>query len=125
MKLRIRGNSIRIRVSQLELAEICDRGQVKDRIRFQPGNELTYGLEVSDQIQTLRTVFAASDITIQLPKAQVQAWAKPDEVSLMGSQKIDDEHSLTILVEKDFACLVPREGEEQESLFPNPQANRG
>ena len=122
MKLRIRGNSIRIRVSQPELAEICERGEVKDRIQFQPGSELTYGLEVSDKIDTLRTAFNDGDITIQLPKAQVQAWAEPDAVSLEGSQQIDGEHSLTILVEKDFACLVPREGEEQESLFPNPQA---
>jgi hypothetical protein len=29
---------------------------------------------------------------------------------------------LKILVEKDFACLAPREGEDESDMFPHPKA---
>ena len=31
---------------------------------------------------------------------------------------------LSILLEKDFQCLIPREGEDQSEHFPNPAAPR-
>ena len=123
VKLRIRGNSIRIRVSQPELQAFVEQGSVRDRIQFDAANGLTYGIETSAEIDTPRAVFDGASVTVLLPTAQVEAWADPEAVSLQGSQPIGDGEDLTILVEKDFACLVPREGEEQESLFPNPRAD--
>jgi hypothetical protein len=31
---------------------------------------------------------------------------------------------LRILVEKDFACLAPREGEDESDMFPNPLSGK-
>jgi hypothetical protein len=39
---------------------------------------------------------------------------------MSGEQVLDDGAKLTILVEKDFACLTPREGEDESDMFPNP-----
>ena len=49
MKLRIRGDSIRIRVSQGELREFAERGQVRDTVHFGGGVGLTYALESDGQ----------------------------------------------------------------------------
>ena len=35
---------------------------------------------------------------------------------------LEDGDSLKILVEKDFACLVAREGEDESDMFPHPAA---
>ncbi|GIT14245.1 MAG: hypothetical protein CM1200mP36_00010 [Gammaproteobacteria bacterium] len=41
---------------------------------------------------------------------------------IVGEQSLDDGGRLKILVEKDFVCLAPREGEEDEAdMFPNPR----
>ncbi|MGH8167708.1 MAG: DUF7009 family protein [Woeseiaceae bacterium] len=38
---------------------------------------------------------------------------------MIGAQPLDGDE-LSILVEKDFACLAPREGEDDSDKFPNP-----
>ncbi len=32
--------------------------------------------------------------------------------------------TLTLLLEKDFACLVEREGEDESDMFPHPHAGQ-
>ncbi len=119
MKLRIRGDSIRIRVSQSELERITTEGRCEDRARFAGGSVLEYGVEVAPD-GPLRAALAGSRITLRVPRAAVETWADPAEVSIAGEQGLDDGGSLSILLEKDFACLVPRAGEDDSDLFPNP-----
>lgn len=120
MKLRIRGNSIRLRLSQVEVASLEADGRVSDQINFGGGKKLAYALSVDNAIETPRAVFDAAAITVLLPATTVKTWLDPSEVSIQGSQRLAGDAELKILVEKDFACLQPREGEEQENLFPNP-----
>ena len=121
MKLRIRGDSIRIRVSQAELREIAERGSVRDRIRFGDGVALTYVLESDPKAREPRAHFAGQVVSIALPAATVRRWASSEEVSIEGEQPIDGDERLRILVEKDFACLQPRVGEDESDMFPNPE----
>jgi hypothetical protein len=45
-------------------------------------------------------------------------------VTLAHEQALPD-GSLRITLEKDFACLAPREGEDESDNFPHPQAGSG
>ena len=119
MKLRIRGNSVRIRLSQIELEQLADGGIAEDRVRFSRDAELTYRVKVAPD-GAVRAELDASGVTVTLPKASLDRWLDPEEVSIRAEQPIDDRETLAILVEKDFACLVPREGEDVSDLFPNP-----
>lgn len=119
MKLRIRGNSVRLRLTQSEVADIEHRGQVEDRVRF-PGNAvLTYRVRVVPD-NTLSAEFAGGRLTVSLPRPEVERWLAPEEVSLRGEQALEGAETLKILVEKDFACVTAREGEDESDLFPNP-----
>ena len=122
MKLRIRGNSIRIRISQSELSAIAAGDSVEDSIQFAPGNRLRYGLAVA-QSGAARVSFENDRILVQLPQGSVAQWLGPDEVGIEASQAIGGGEQLTILVEKDFTCLAPRDGEEDADTFPNPKAS--
>ena len=122
MKLRIRGDSIRIRVSQVELREFAERGEVRDTVHFGGGIGLSYALESDSRAREPRARFADATIAVVLPAAVVQRWAGSDQVSIEGEQAIDGPEPLRILVEKDFACLQPRPHEDDSDMFPNPEA---
>jgi hypothetical protein len=122
MKLRIRGNSIRIRVSQGELREFAERGTVRETIEFGHGVALTYALESDAEARTPIARCARNVIAVVLPAATVRQWAETDQVSIEAEQPISDGEVLRILVEKDFACLQPRPHEDDSDMFPNPQA---
>jgi hypothetical protein len=56
MKLRIKGNSLRLRVSRSELAHLQAGGRIEETIRFAeaPEAKLTYALESAAQSSPLR-----------------------------------------------------------------------
>ena len=47
MKLRLRGNSIRLRLSQRDLATLLEDGAVEERVEFPGGSVLRHRLERS------------------------------------------------------------------------------
>ena len=120
MKLRIRGNTLRLRLSQVEVAALAADGQTSDTITFPGGNQLAYVLVVDERIGAPHASFAAAAITVSISPATLATWLDPSEVSIHGCEPLADDGELKILVEKDFDCLVPREGEDQENLFANP-----
>jgi hypothetical protein len=120
MKLRIRGNSIRIRVSKPELDAIAAAGSVEDKIQFAPASELRYRVDVRDG-GAVAAEFGESLIRVIVPKAEVARWLEPEQVSIEGSQAIGDGTHLRVLVEKDYTCLAPRRDEDDSQLFANPQ----
>jgi hypothetical protein len=102
MKLRIRGNSLRLRVSKTELAKIAATGKVEDSVRFSSEQSLRYGIEVRPTGAVTAT-FADAAILVTLPKARLDLWLRPAEVSVEGSQPIGGGKVLQILLEKDEA----------------------
>ena len=102
MKLRIRGNSLRLRVSKTELAKIAETGKVEDTVRFSSEQSLRYGIEVRPSGAVTAT-FADAAILVTLPKARLDLWLRAGEVSVEGSQPIGGGKVLQILLEKDEA----------------------
>ena len=125
MKLRILGNSVRFRVSQAELTQLTTEGHVEDSVAFGPGARLVYRLEVADSgkgpaADAISAGYDGNGVRVVLPRERVDTWQQPEEVSIHGEQALPGGDSLNILIEKDFTCLIPREGEDQSDLFPNP-----
>lgn len=121
MKLRIRGDSVRLRLSQGELGRFLNEGEVSDCVRFPNGGRLDYRLLRDTAAATVGADFEAGVVTVRVPDAVANRWSQPEEVGFGGSESLGAD-SLDILVEKDFACLAPRDGEDESDLFPNPQA---
>jgi hypothetical protein len=119
MKLRAHDNSIRLRVSKSELADLQTRGWIENSIAVMPNARLEYRLEVTADGE-LSAALSDSRLTVRLPARLARTWYGDDEVSVHGRQSDTGSEPLEILIEKDFACLIPREGEDQSDLFPNP-----
>lgn len=124
MKLRIRGNSVRLRVTQTELDAIGAGETVAETTDF-GGGVLTYRLAVDPEADAIRASFDDAAITVRLPQREAAEWTGTARVSLRGGQPAADGSELSILVEKDFQCLAPREGEDESDMFPHPEAAAG
>jgi len=123
VKLRIRDNSVRLRLTRGEVDSLRLQGVVAATTGFPGGREFQYRVESSPAIVNPAAFFSENTISIRLPETAVLAWATSEQVSLPGEQVLDDGAKLNILVEKDFACLAPREGEDEADMFPHPDAS--
>lgn len=122
MKLRIRDNSIRLRLERSEVDTLRDVGMVSAKTGFPGGRDFGYVVESSPASVNPGAVLSDSTVTVRLPESAVQAWANSEQVSIVGEQRLAEGDILSILVEKDFACLAPREGEDESDMYPHPNA---
>ena len=100
MQVRIRGNSIRFRVSKTDLAKLADTGRIEATVRFSSERTLSYGIEVRPT-GAVTAVFDGASINVTLPKSRLDLWLRPDEVSVEGSQPTGGGKVLQIVLEKD------------------------
>jgi len=100
-----------------------DSGIVSAKTGFPGGRSFQYRVESSPASVNPAALFSDNALTVRLPETAVLAWATTEQVSLPGEQVLDDGAMLQILVEKDFACLAPREGEDESDMYPHPDAD--
>lgn len=122
MKLRVRDNSIRLRLTRSEVELARTDGLVRGRVSFAGRNSFDYVLESSPATVKPEAHISNNVLTVRIPETEIVSWSTSDEVSIAASQVLDNGDQLNILVEKDFACLAPREGEDETDMYPNPQA---
>lgn len=118
MKLRIRGNSIRLRLLRGEVAEFSSTGTLRETVNFGASN-LTYILQIADGANDLSVNFADGEIVVSVPPAAARDWTETETVSLTGEQKNEDGAVLKILVEKDFVCLDRIDDDDNRDAYPN------
>ena len=120
MKIRIKGNSLRLRLSQAELAVFEEMGIVSDRIFFPTGVTLQYEMQRTTSSE-ISASFQQDLIKVNIPILMAAKWIQdPQEVGIYKELSIGDGKVLALSVEKDFQCLTQREGEDESDLFKNP-----
>ena len=122
MKLRILDNSIRLRLTQSEVDAAATDGLVKGRVRFPGGKTFDYILENSPATVAPEAHLSNNVLTVRVPAPDIRDWAATDRVAIDALQVLGDGEHLRILIEKDFQCLTPREGEDESDMFPHPAA---
>jgi len=122
MKLRIRGNSLRLRISQTEMQRLLADGAIADTICFgsAPDARLTYVLTHRAAEDELGLEYRQQTVSVVLSTRSATAWAQGDEVGVYGSV-VTANGPLEVMVEKDYACLDGNDPVDQDA-FPNPQA---
>ena len=115
MKLRIQGNSLRLRLTRNEVATLRDRGRVESLVQFSPGQELVYRLQSSPHAPSLTAAFDGQAIRVTVPAHVMTEWAGSDQVSIETLPPA----GLHVLIEKDFQCLHGR-GEQDLDAYSHP-----
>jgi hypothetical protein len=123
MKLRIRGNSIRLRLKRGEVDRLAAGNKLIEETEF-PGSVFSYSLELSDN-EDMVASFSNGRIEICMPREIIPEWADTDLVTLYTEQELSGDGKLELLVEKDFTCLEPghhRNCEDDQDTYPHPSA---
>ncbi len=114
MKIRIKGNSIRYRLTQTDIKIFAKNGYMAEQTAI--GSQvLTYALKLSAG-QQLSATFVNNKITILVPACMANEWTDTERV---GFENING--GLHLLIEKDFTCL-DNVAEDQSDNYPNPLA---
>lgn len=121
MKLRIKGNSLRLRVSPSEMEQLLQSGRVEETIYFgtEEDARLTYALELSAQAGAMTVRYRPQEVTVQVSSREARTWAEGTDVGLYGATG-SGHGPLEVAIEKDFACL-DKDGAENADTFPNPK----
>ena len=121
MKIRIKGNSIRLRLTQTEVANFANNGYLEEHTEF--GNAtFTYALANDAEVLNLSAKMEGAKITMQVPPALAKNWTSTNEVGFQHKLSLNNGKELFLLVEKDFVCL-DNTFEDQSDNYPNPNTH--
>ena len=123
MKIRVLGNSIRLRLTQSEVKQFEVSQLIAETVDFPGGNRFQYQINQSEK-RELEASFEGGIIQVDVPKPLASQWIKTDQVGIEKQLTLESGAHLSILIEKDFQCLNPRPGEDERDAFPNPEARR-
>lgn len=112
MKIRIRGNTLRYRLTKSEIKRLALEGSLEERSEF-PFKTLLYSIEITDDDRLLAD-YVGNRIVLRMPKVMMDELSNSDKVGFA-----DQNGPVSLLVEKDFTCLSEVD-EDQSDNFPNP-----
>jgi len=122
MKIRIKDNSIRIRLNKLEVERFGKEGYIESTTAF-VSNTLTYALESRPDKHghELSADFQNSVITLYIPEKMAKDWVETDAIGFETNMPLDNGETLFLLLEKDFKFLDIN-NEDQHDNYENPLA---
>lgn len=118
MKLRIKDQTVRLRLSQSEVTELRNQGTLQCHTDFPGSRRLTYGISLAPD-DNWDAGFDEQGIQIKVPATLLYTWADTDQVTIQNSHAFEGS-AVDLLIEKDFKCLTARPSEDEGDLFPNP-----
>ena len=118
MKLRIKGNSLRIRLTKTEVGKLADTGYLEEQTLF-AGNKLVYALLSVDSGNELSATLDANKITMFVPHELIKDWPQNNVVGFNASMTVSENETLYLLLEKDFVC-IEETMEDQSDHYGNP-----
>jgi hypothetical protein len=121
MKLRIHENSLRLRLTQKEVAQFRRSGRVDAAVYFAPGRILSYSMESLPDATEVSADFDDRAIRILIPTSIAIQWVDSNDVGIQAVQPIGEGVQLALLIEKDFQCLH-RTDEQESDAYANPLA---
>ncbi len=120
MKIRIKGNAIRYRLTKTEVATFSEKGYFEEITLF-PNGAFKYALRSAPEIEDLYATFEKDTITLFFPEKNQKEWYESNIVGYKHLIELPGGEILSLLIEKDFACLDNTE-EDQSDNYENPNA---
>lgn len=115
MKIRIKGNSLRYRLTKSEVEKLWREDHLEENTAF-PGKSLQYAIYSTDD-SILSADFTGDKIVLSMPKAMIDTLQLSDKVGFEQTTG-----PVYLLVEKDFVC-IDKVDEDQSDNYPNPHLN--
>lgn len=120
MKLRIKGNSIRLRLLRSEVDEFREQESLSEEINFGT-TSLRYSLRMSADAESIHATLSNNEIEVSIPQTDARDWTVNDEVGFEAEQPLGNGEVLTIIIEKDFVCVDRPDDPDRQDAYPNPK----
>lgn len=120
MKLRIKANAIRLRLSQTDVAKLALEGLLEEKLSFSKITSLCYRLQAKKDILKPGITYSDNTITVFIPLDFTTDWPANNVVGTSSHYTTEDGTEISILIEKDFKCLDDTT-EDQSDNFANPK----
>jgi hypothetical protein len=122
MKLRLRGGSVRLRLTQGEVRRFAETGVVNESVSLGAGATLAFRL-VKGLVEGVAVSFQTNVVTVSVPAELAEQWTSGTALGFEAHVPDGAGGTLFVLVEKDLACLSPRPHEDDSDAFPNPKTS--
>lgn len=122
MKLRFRGNTLRLRINQREVQLLAAGVPLQEQVVFPGMTRLQYILEPVAEIAPMAS-FLENTIRVAIPANEIGNWAVNEEIGLYFDLPAG-EGTLRLLVEKDLECIDgPPEERDPDAFVRIPGKN--
>lgn len=123
MKIRIKGNTVRLRLTQSEVRQLSETGTVTETTPFGP-TTFSYQVAMHPDIGNLQANYTENRIVLLVPETMGKTWFQDEKVGFENQMALPDGNTLHLLLEKDFTCLENRSEDESDN-YPNPKLQHG
>lgn len=125
MKIRIKGNSVRLRLTKTEVETFGKTGEFIEETHLL-GGVFKYQLKASSDHATLAAAWENQGIVFYMPAKLAQDWVYSNDIGhqfvlTVPEYNAQSAQELFLLIEKDFVCL-DNTFEDQSDNYPNPNA---
>jgi len=121
MKIRIKGNSVRIRLSKTEVERLSSGAALEESTNF-GDSRFGYAVQPVHGGDRLTARFEKGIITMHVPESLLKNWAANSVVGFESDMTVNGSEHLHLLLEKDFKC-ADQPAEEQSDYYDNPEKN--
>ncbi|MCC6600802.1 MAG: hypothetical protein IT223_09030 [Crocinitomicaceae bacterium] len=117
MKLRIKGNSLRLRLTKTEVSSLVSGNTIRESTIVSPFFSFSYSIKTWNMLVT-GVHWDENQLVISVPETTTSIWASSDEEGMKDTLDNGTAEPLSVLVEKDFTCLKGSKGESDSDNFP-------
>ena len=120
MKIRIKGNHLRFRLRQHDVVFLKNNGWLIEKIEFgeNENEQISFGLQAYGK-DDMSIEYEKNRVCVYISKGTIDEWINTDRVGIEADLDTGKNKTISILIEKDFACLDDNE-EDNEGAYPNP-----
>jgi uncharacterized protein DUF7009 len=121
MKLRFRGNSLRLRVNRREVDTLASGDLIQEEVFFPNRARLTYIFEPSRAADP-EASFERNTLRVAAPLLQVRDWARTELIGLYYNFETEGT-VLKVAIEKDLECTDSTSEDTDPDAFPRTKEN--
>lgn len=114
MKIRIKGNTFRLRLLKTEVEQLVADGIVEEKTEF-AGKTFVYAIKSDANAEKMTVDFDGTTMLLLVP---TELATRLESTKKVGFQ--EKSGPVEILLEKDFVC-IDRPEEDQKDNYPNPK----
>lgn len=118
MKLRFDKNSLRLRLKKSDVEVLQEHQSIQETIIF-PNGAFSYRLSLAAEVTEIATCLQDQLVEVTVPFSMALDWMNGIETGLYHTIVLNHQHSLNIIIEKDFACK-DRADEDASDSFTEP-----